>query len=81
MKTFVHKHCVAFALLGLLTLPVWAQLPKRDLTVEVRQIEEGREGGSSYSAGSADPTVWEPQMVQVRNRLVTAYQDMMNMPV
>lgn len=44
-----------------------AALPPRDLTVELRQIEEGREGGSSYSAGSADSTQWEPQMVQVRN--------------
>ena len=42
-------------------------LPKRDLTVELRQIEEGREGGSSYSAGSADNKLWEPQELQVRN--------------
>ena len=44
-----------------------ASLPKRDLTVELRQVEEGREGGSSYSAGGADAPLWEPQMVQVRN--------------
>ena len=43
-----------------------AALPQRDLTVELRQIEEGREGGSSYSAGGKD-NVWEPLMVQVRN--------------
>jgi hypothetical protein len=42
-------------------------LPKRDLTVELRQVEEGREAGSHYSAGSADNIVWEPQLVQVRN--------------
>ena len=44
-----------------------APLPKRDLTVELRQTEEGREGGSSYSAGSSDNSLWEPQLVQVRN--------------
>lgn len=43
-----------------------ARLPQRDLTVELRQIEEGGEG-SSYSAGSAQQQRWEPQMVQVRN--------------
>ena len=42
-------------------------LPKRDLTVELRQIEEGREGGSSYSAGGVESPMWEPQMLQVRN--------------
>jgi hypothetical protein len=50
-----------------LALAAGPALPQRDLTVELRQVEEGREGGASYSAGSADPTVWEPQMVQVRN--------------
>ena len=42
-------------------------LPKRDLTVELRQVEEGREAGSHYAAGSAENSLWEPQMVQVRN--------------
>ena len=43
-------------------------LPKRDLTVEFRQVEEGRESaGKSYSAGAASTNTWEPQMVQVRN--------------
>jgi hypothetical protein len=42
-------------------------LPRRDLTVELRQTEEGREEGGHYSAGSADNSAWEPQMVQVRN--------------
>lgn len=42
-------------------------LPKRDVTVELRQIEEGRDTPGSYSAGSADNSSWEPQSVQVRN--------------
>ena len=53
----------------------WAQLPARDLTVELRQIEEGKalsaEGandtGKSYSAGSGGGSAWASQMVQVRN--------------
>lgn len=55
------------ALFGGTLMAAGATLPQRDLTVELRQIEEGREGGSSYSAGSVDNTLWEPQMVQVRN--------------
>lgn len=43
-------------------------LPQRDLTVELRQIEQGREeGGAHYAAGSAVNSAWEPQQVQVRN--------------
>lgn len=44
-------------------------LPKRDLTVELRQIEEGREeGGSSYRAGPSDAApLLTPQKIQVRN--------------
>lgn len=45
-----------------------AQLPKRDLTVEVRQIEEGREEGSSYRAGPSEAApLLAPQKIQVRN--------------
>lgn len=55
-----------------LLLPGWAQaaggtLPGRDLTVELRQVEEGREGAGSYSAGGVAPALWEPQSIQVRN--------------
>jgi hypothetical protein len=44
-----------------------APLPKRDLTVELRQTEEGREEAGHYSAGGDSSATWEPQMVQVRN--------------
>ena len=63
----------AAVLMGLVLLcgPVHAAavaaLPKRDLTVELRQVEEWRAEGSHYTAGSTDNSVWEPQMVQVRN--------------
>jgi hypothetical protein len=66
MKTSYAALLMSLALLGSMSQAA-ELLPKRDLTVELRQIEEGRDGGSSYSAGSADATVWEPQMVQVRN--------------
>jgi hypothetical protein len=42
-------------------------LPKRDLTVELRQTEEGREEAGHYSAGGDSNAAWEPQLVQVRN--------------
>ena len=57
----------------LLVCSVWtpvalAQLPARDLTVELRQIEEGREEGSSYRAGATSSAQsFQPQKVQVRN--------------
>jgi hypothetical protein len=49
-----------------------AELPRRDVSVEIRQVEEGREDGKTYSAGSAGTNAsgsnaWEPQLVQVRN--------------
>lgn len=53
-------------------------LPPRDLTVELRQIDEAKAQsadalqsaaavGKSYSAGTASGVEWEPQMVLVRN--------------
>ena len=58
---------VGFALLCGQAHAADAPLPKRDLTVELRQTEEGREAGTHYAAGGADNSTWEPQMVQVRN--------------
>ena len=59
-----------FVLLASIFVMSWAeaQLPKRDLTVELRQIEEGREEGSSFRAGPSDmPPLLAPQKIQVRN--------------
>lgn len=67
MKTALTFTLLCAAALCGLAQAAEAPLPKRDLTVELRQLEEGREGGSSYSAGSADTGLWEPQEVQVRN--------------
>lgn len=46
-------------------LPALAQLPQRDLTVELRQVEEG---GAGYAVGTQPSTALLPQQqVQVRN--------------
>jgi hypothetical protein len=49
-----------------------ASLPPADLTVELRQVVEGREEGAKdgavhYTAGTPDAGPWEPQSVQVCN--------------
>lgn len=66
MKCLALK-CLACAGMSLvLALPVLAQLPKRDLTVELRQVEEGGSSGYSVSTESRNPLL-EEQHVQVRN--------------
>lgn len=63
---------VRFALLFILSLPfsigVVAQPAKRDLTIELRQVEERRESVEGYSASTAPAnTAWQPQSLLVRN--------------
>lgn len=57
-------------------LPVWmcflasatqAQPPKRDVTVEFRQVEEGREDGALRLGTKPDAPLMAPQKIQVRN--------------
>lgn len=72
MKPAAYYLLMRAALLGLALLADTTQaaepaLPKRDLTVELRQVEEGSADGTHYGAGSADSSTWESQMVQVRN--------------
>lgn len=67
MKTAYGVILLCVALHSAVARAADAPLPRRDLTVELRQWEEGSEGGSRYAAGSADSATWEPQMVQVRN--------------
>ena len=45
----------------------YAQLPKRDLNVELRHVEEGREGAQGYRASTLPETVWRAQSLSVRN--------------
>lgn len=67
MKQLLSIGCLAAVLAFPAVQAAEAALPKRDLTVELRQVEEGNEGGTRYSAGTSDAAAWEPQMVQVRN--------------
>lgn len=57
----------AFCFLSM--LPIWpamAELPKRELTVEMRQVEEGESSGYSVGTQSRTPLL-AAQQVQVRN--------------
>ena len=55
--------CVSLA-----QVKVQAQLPKRDLTVELRQIEEGRDSADGYRAATADTARdWPPLSLVIRN--------------
>jgi hypothetical protein len=60
------KHrLILVVLLSLATAPAMAQLPKRDLIVELRQIEEG---GAGYVVGTQHRAeLLAPQQAQVRN--------------
>ncbi|MFY8043721.1 MAG: hypothetical protein ACOVOD_12440, partial [Rhodoferax sp.] len=59
-----------------------AQLPKRDLTIELRQIEEGREDGVSYRAGPSDVVpLLIPQKIQVRNGEKGALRMNLSVPI
>ena len=44
-----------------------AQLPKRDFTIEVRQVEEGREAVEGYRVGTSTSAQWATQSLMVRN--------------
>ena len=75
------KKCLVTLCMGLVVLCSAAQavqpaaaspaaVPARDLTVELRQVLEGREEGKAgqhYSVGTESSSDWEPQSVQVRN--------------
>jgi len=70
--------------LGSCLLVSWAeaQLPKRDLTVELRQIEEGRDEGASYRAGPSDAVpLLTPQKIQVRNGEKGALRMNLSVPI
>jgi hypothetical protein len=67
MKALLASLLLNLTLVAGLAHAADARLPRRDLTVELRQTEEGREEGSHYSAGGSESGAWEPQMVQVRN--------------
>jgi hypothetical protein len=53
---------------GLAASPSFAAPPQRDLTVELRQVEDGQDQAVSYRAGSSGASALLPlQKIQVRN--------------
>jgi hypothetical protein len=67
MNVFAACFLLAGALVAGASQAAEASLPKRNLTVELRQTEQGREHAGHYSAGGDSSANWESQMVQVRN--------------
>lgn len=55
-------------ILLLLSVRVEAQAVQRDLTIELRQMDEGRDVAEGYRAGTAaGAAAWSPQTLSVRN--------------
>jgi hypothetical protein len=59
-----------------------AQLAKRDLTLEIRQIEMGQDDGPRYGAGPSErsPT-WDAQSIQVRSGAKASVQMQESIPM
>jgi hypothetical protein len=66
MKQFLNKPIAIASLLLIAMQCALAQLPKRDLTIELRQVEEAQSAGYTVSTKSSTPLLL-PQSVQVRN--------------
>jgi hypothetical protein len=81
MQTRSFRSWTVAGLVCLLPLAALAELPRRDLTVELRQVQEGEESGG-YSVGMAprEPTL-APQQVRVRNGEKARLQMTQSMPV
>ena len=59
---------IVILLVGLaLSTLAHAQLPRRDLSVELRQVEEGHGATETYRAGSRQNATWSSQSISVRN--------------
>lgn len=66
MKHTALKYGALAACLLLAALPALAQLPARDLVVELRQVQEGADTSYTVSTQADDGSPW-PQQVRVRN--------------
>jgi hypothetical protein len=82
------------AVTGLLALTLWAlctlgyapaahaQLTKRDLTLEIRQIEMGQDDAPRYGAGPSERSqAWEAQSIQVRSGAKASVQMQTSIPM
>jgi hypothetical protein len=59
---------ISFVGSSLAAAPGFAAPPQRDLTVELRQVEDGQDTGTTYRAGSSGEAALLPlQKIQVRN--------------
>lgn len=81
MQTRSFQSWTVAGLLCLAPLAALAELPRRDLTVELRQVQEGDESGG-YSVGTAPRDAgFAPQQVRVRNGEKARLQMTQAMPV
>ena len=78
LKFFARTGSVGVLLLTL--LPAWAQLPKRNLTVELRQIEEVVSTGYAAGTQSGNALLTE-QIVKVRNGEKASLRMLQSMPM
>lgn len=68
MKLPLIRLALVLAVLVVSAAPTFAQLPKRDVTIELRQVDDGLESGTaSYRAGPSATKPLVPQSIQVRN--------------
>jgi hypothetical protein len=73
--------------LCLMLQSAWAELPKRDLTVELRQVKDGEQDlalapGGAYVVGTASRTAdFAPQQVRVRNGEKASLQNNLSLPM
>lgn len=81
MQTRSFRSWTVAGLVCLAPLAALAELPRRDLTVELRQVQEGDESGG-YSVGTAPREAgFAPQQVRVRNGEKARLQMTQSMPV
>ncbi|WP_180125930.1 hypothetical protein [Rhodoferax sp. BLA1] len=75
-----RRNCITgLGLTCLLALPAYAQLPQRNLIVDVRQVEAGNEGG--YSASTTREALMTAQTVSVRNGEKASFHVSKSMPM
>lgn len=76
-----RRNCITgLGLTCLLALPTYAQLPQRNLIVDVRQVEAGNEGGYSVSTTTRE-ALMTAQTVSVRNGEKASFHVSKSMPM
>ena len=76
-----RRYCITgLGLACLLALPAYAQLPQRNLIVDVRQVEAGHDGGYSASTTTRE-ALMTAQTVSVRNGEKASFNVSKSMPI